>query len=80
MTVTCWLDDAGCRGLPVHVFFPARGESAARALRVCAGCAVRAACLADALAAPELVGQHGVAGGLTARERTELLRARNAAA
>jgi hypothetical protein len=47
----------------------AENENVAEALAVCAGCDVRAECLAAALADPNLVG---VWGGTTSRERREL--------
>jgi WhiB family redox-sensing transcriptional regulator len=52
------------------VFFPDPGErgKVARAKRICAGCPVRAACLADALDTPS--GQdYGIRGGTTREER-----------
>jgi len=44
------------------------------ALRVCAVCPVRAACLADALNRRDVA--YGVLGGMTPNERKELLRER----
>jgi hypothetical protein len=66
-----WLVEAACREVDPEVFFPtaesgpAHTAQAAAAKRVCAGCPVRARCLAwatDHLA-------YGVAGGLDAGER-----------
>ena len=55
-------------------FFPsltALGEVAA-AKRVCAGCPVRAECLADTLAWEQPTRRFGIAGGLTPTERQRL--------
>jgi hypothetical protein len=69
-----WRDQAACRGTDPELFFPA-GESGpvhdaqvAAAKAVCAGCPVRAACLAEALARIP----YGIAGGLTEQERRRL--------
>jgi len=74
-----WQSQAECRGPHATVFFPpvlsesrdvkrAR-EAAAKA--ICAGCAVRDACLRHALDVGE---QHGIWGGLSASERRVLVR------
>jgi hypothetical protein len=42
------------------------------ALTVCAGCPVRAVCLADALAWEPASRRHGIVGGLTAAGRHRL--------
>jgi WhiB family redox-sensing transcriptional regulator len=65
-----WHERAACAGVGLEVFFPTLGQSGAAAKRICAGCSVRTECLAEALADPEL--DHGVRGGLSARERTRL--------
>jgi WhiB family redox-sensing transcriptional regulator len=68
---TAWRHRAACRGFDPNLFVPSvekSGEVAA-AVATCAGCAVRADCLAEALADPRLVG---VWGGLTTKERREL--------
>lgn len=69
-----WRDRAACRGMDPELFFPA-GESGpmhdaqvAAAKAVCAGCPVRAVCLAEALARIP----YGIAGGLTEQERRRL--------
>lgn len=64
-----WQTQAACRGLPLDLFFPARGVSAATMARVravCAGCSVQSDCLACATATVETMG---VWGGTTERER-----------
>ncbi len=72
-----WRARAAClaAGVDPEWFFPERGERArgVRAKTVCAGCAVRPACLADALATPSS-RDFGVRGGLTAGERRRLRR------
>jgi len=66
-----WARDGLCAQTDPEVFFPGKGASSAAAKRVCAGCAVRAACLAAALARGE---RFGVWGGLSERERRALRR------
>jgi WhiB family redox-sensing transcriptional regulator len=61
-----WQDLAACRNRDTADYFPARGEPTADALATCAGCGVRGACLAFALAEPLLTG---VWGGTTQRQR-----------
>lgn len=39
------MDNAACLGESVNLFFPARGESRARAKEICLGCDVRGECL-----------------------------------
>lgn len=52
-------------GRPLHVW-------ERRALAVCAGCPVVAACLAEALELP-VADQYGVVGGMTAGQRQEVV-------
>lgn len=64
-----------CSGL-ADLFFGANDQNATRitqAKELCGGCPLKAVCLEQALALPA-ADQHGVAGGLTAGERRELLR------
>jgi WhiB family redox-sensing transcriptional regulator len=61
-----WHADAACREHPVSLFFPSSGVSAVRAKAICAGCLVRAECLASALDDRET---SGVWGGTTSRDR-----------
>ncbi len=67
-----WRDRAACAapGVDPELFFPDRGEhgKAARAKRICAGCPVRGACLADALAVSGSE-DYGIRGGTTREER-----------
>jgi WhiB family redox-sensing transcriptional regulator len=71
---TNWRDGAECARLALGVnFFPERGESAAKAKAICAACAVRQPCLEFALRTNVSCG---VWGGLSGRERRQLLRQR----
>lgn len=75
-----WRSRAACRGSEPETFFPtategpelARAEAAAK--RICAGCPVRAECLAWATE----VLPFGIAGGLSEAERAERRRATRA--
>lgn len=75
-----WRDHARCKGMDTELFFPVTEDSDAepvrRAKSVCAACAVRDTCLAEALAAHDV---HGIRGGLAGSERVHLLRRRVAA-
>jgi WhiB family transcriptional regulator, redox-sensing transcriptional regulator len=59
-----WKDRARCAETDPDLFFPGKGESTRAAKFICAGCEVRAECLAYALGNGE---QHGVWGGLPKR-------------
>jgi hypothetical protein len=69
-----WRGRAACRGVDPELFFPAAERGPVRAVQVaaakavCAGCPVRAECLAEALARIP----YGIAGGLTENERRRL--------
>ena len=64
-----WWDHAACAGQNVlHLFFPERGESPAKAKAICASCPVKAECVATALRH----GDPGVWGGSPAQERKRL--------
>jgi hypothetical protein len=71
-----WRDLAHCRGVDPELFFPvaesgpSHDAQVAVAKAVCASCPVRESCLADALSGLP----HGIAGGLTAAERRNLIR------
>lgn len=66
-----WTLQARCRGM-ADALFP-EGKDQKRARVVCMGCPVRAVCLAEAL---DNRIEWGVWGGLTERERRQLLRQR----
>jgi WhiB family redox-sensing transcriptional regulator len=68
-TIRHWVEHAACRGTGVGPYFPSGGVSAGPARAVCAGCAVRAECLAYALTDPSL---QGVWGGTSDAERRVL--------
>lgn len=66
-----WPAQAACRGVDPDLFFPDRGGNVDAALATCAGCPVRATCLADALLRGE---RHGIWGGTSERTRRVLRR------
>ncbi len=73
-----WRAAAACREMDTELFFP-RGETGApleqtlAAKEVCAGCAVRIACLEFAMKTRQ---EYGIFGGLTEQERRSLARRR----
>lgn len=71
---TDWVSQAACQEQPLDALF-VRGNAAqhAAAKKMCAGCSVRTECLAEAL--DSRIGW-GVWGGLTERERRQVLRLR----
>jgi WhiB family redox-sensing transcriptional regulator len=69
---TTWHDVAACRDLDVRLFFPEEGAGSPLALAVCRRCPVRAACLAEALSSPGILG---IWGGTTEQQRRRLRRA-----
>lgn len=80
-----WQERAACAGMPTDLFFTPEGStggSAAQVRRVaaakavCAGCPVRAECLAFALEHESggVLYRAGVWGGLTETERARLVR------
>jgi len=70
-----WHAEAACRGRRSEIdFFPVRGVATRAAKVLCAGCAVRAACLDFALSAP--ADLNGVWGGTVMRDRRILRRER----
>jgi hypothetical protein len=77
-SVPDWHEDAACSGLDEALFFPPTETGplgAARveqAKQVCAGCTVRAACLAEAMTREPASARYGVFGGLSATERGQL--------
>lgn len=76
-TDTQWRDEAACVGLDTELFFPVddRAASVETPRRVCRGCPVRAACLAEALATEDPARRFGIVGGTTPGERRTLHRA-----
>jgi WhiB family transcriptional regulator, redox-sensing transcriptional regulator len=74
-----WARQALCAQAGPDAWFPDKGEAdlARAAAKVCARCPVSGPCLAHALATRE---PHGIWGGLTARQRYQLLAERENAA
>jgi len=66
-----WMADGLCAQVDPELFYPETGEPNRHAKRVCAGCEVRAECLAYALAHRE---RFGVWGGTSERERRRMRR------
>lgn len=67
-----WTLEAKCRGMQDQLF--PEGADQKRARAVCFGCSVRPHCLAEAL---DNRIEWGVWGGMTERERRQLLRQRS---
>jgi WhiB family redox-sensing transcriptional regulator len=65
-----WTEQAACRRADPALFFPSHNSdthaAVAAAKVLCAGCSVRASCLAEAM---KLGVVHGVRGGMTPKER-----------
>jgi len=76
-----WTADANCLGLDPDLFFPDRGETVLRELRVvCMACTVRQDCLEAALYEEQGGGQrYGFRGGMSPKEREREHRRRQAA-
>ena len=72
-----WLADALCGRTDPALFFPAKGGSSAAAKRVCRACPALASCAEWAIPQTDL---HGVAGGMSERERKAERARRRAAA
>lgn len=73
---TSWMSRSACKRADPELFFPSATDrtapAQARAAKaVCAGCQVRAECLAYALATRQI---HGVWGGTTEDERRTMTR------
>lgn len=68
-----WMQDAACAQTDPELFFPSKGEVpvADQARAVCAGCPVADQCLTFALRTEQ---RHGIWGGLTTRQRGELVK------
>lgn len=75
-----WRDDAACRGMDTRLFFPERDGKAAKvaaaAKAVCAGCPVKAECLAYCLAMPGYDGRFGIWGGTGEKQRRGMVKPR----
>lgn len=69
-----WADRAACRGRELDDFFAESKLRMQQAKRVCARCPVSRQCLAEVLRAEESSARFGVYGGLTAAERTDLVK------
>lgn len=67
-----WMEYGACVGGKTDTFFPAEGQNATQAKRVCATCPVREPCLEYALSKREF----GIWGGTTEEERITLRRKR----
>lgn len=67
---TSWQDRAACATTDPEIFFPEKGGSTREAKRICAGCEVKAECLAYALEQGE---RFGIWGQLSERERRRLV-------
>ncbi len=61
-----WMSRSACNGLPIGVFFPSHGQTAAAARGICSTCTVRPECLDYASTENDTAG---VWGGTTERER-----------
>lgn len=82
--MTAWQTVAACRGMKPSewVWIPRKDDDARvhRLMQVCAGCPVKAECLADELAVMRKgVASYGVRGGTTPEQRVALLRRRRRA-
>lgn len=63
-----WMVDAACRGMGNALFYPDRGNTAPQLREICAGCPVRAECLAYG---DEVSPKHGFWGGLSVEARKQ---------
>jgi len=76
MTDTDWKLEGLCRLVNPDLWFPEKGQNATRAKAICAACPVTTQCRTEALATDE---RHGIWGGLSENDRTNLRRRRNRA-
>ena len=69
-----WHQHAACHQHDPELFFadPSDAQRIQAAKRMCAGCPVRSACLADVMAWEQPSHRYGVVGGLSAQERRQL--------
>ena len=68
--MTRWRDNAKCKGMDTHLFFPNNGERPRVALATCELCPVKRECATEANNDKRNI--QGVWGGLTHRERVKL--------
>ena len=68
-----WMDAALCAEVDPDLHFPEKGGGVKDAKKVCMACEVRVECLDYALDHGE---KHGIWGGLSERQRREILRGR----
>ncbi|MFF9129155.1 WhiB family transcriptional regulator [Streptomyces sp. NPDC014806] len=68
-----WAERAACRGYDLDLFFSESDYNVDAAKRICAGCPVRTECLDEQLR-NEDGSRYGIYGGLTPRERSQLVR------
>lgn len=66
-----WQDKGLCRKVDPEIFFVDPGQNATEAKAICARCPVQPECLITAIQTRE---RYGVFGGLTSKEREELIR------
>ncbi len=66
-----WQEEAACRGMEPEVFFPVSDDEAGPAKAICSACTARAECLAFSFENRE---RYGVWGGLSEKERIDLVR------
>jgi WhiB family redox-sensing transcriptional regulator len=76
-----WRELAECAGSDPELFYPEGAGPAVRAQvdtakRICAGCPVRELCLAEVMGSEDPGLRWGVAGGLSASERSQVFAAR----
>ena len=76
-----WHHHAACQAQDPELFFSdlSDAQQIQTAKRICTGCPVRSACLADVMVWEQPSSRYGVAGGLSAQERRQLHRTRKPA-
>lgn len=71
-----WQDNAACKGVDLHLFFPSRGGKHA-GYEYCSRCPVVHECLEHAIEEYGTVYQNGLYGGMSAHDRRLLALERN---
>ncbi len=66
-----WQERAACRGIEPEIFFPISDEEAGPAKAICGACEARQQCLLFSFQNRE---RYGVWGGVTEKERIEMVR------